>query len=64
MDIQVSDTESGEPLVMIFYYCFSSHSPNDITSCMIILMIWSGRRGRDRMVVGFTTTYVISAFHH
>ena len=23
-----------------------------------------GRRGRDRMVVGFTTTYAISTFHH
>jgi len=23
-----------------------------------------GRRGRDRMVVGFTTTYAISACHH
>jgi hypothetical protein len=23
-----------------------------------------GRRGRDRIVVGFTTTYVISAYHH
>jgi hypothetical protein len=23
-----------------------------------------GHRGRDRMVVGFTTTYVISAYHH
>jgi hypothetical protein len=23
-----------------------------------------GRRGRDRMVVGFTTAYVISAYHH
>jgi hypothetical protein len=23
-----------------------------------------GRRGRDRMIVGFTTTYVISAYHH
>jgi len=23
-----------------------------------------GRRGRDRMVVGFTTTCVISAYHH
>ena len=23
-----------------------------------------GRRGRDRMVVGFTTTYEISAYHH
>ena len=24
----------------------------------------SGRRGRDRMVVGFTTTYLISAYYH
>ena len=23
-----------------------------------------GRRGRDGMVVGFITTYVISAYHH
>jgi hypothetical protein len=24
----------------------------------------SGRRCRDRMIVGFTTTYAISAYHH
>ena len=23
-----------------------------------------GRRGRDHIVVGFTTTYAISAYHH
>jgi hypothetical protein len=23
-----------------------------------------GRRGRDHMVFGFTTTYAISAYHH
>jgi hypothetical protein len=23
-----------------------------------------GRRGRDRMVVGFITTYAVSAYHH
>jgi len=23
-----------------------------------------GRRGRDRMVVGFTTTYAISSYHY
>ena len=23
-----------------------------------------GRRGRDRMVIGFTTTYAIIAYHH
>ena len=27
-------------------------------------LLQAGRRGRDRMVVGFTTTCVISAFHH
>ena len=31
--------------------------------CLIIQMRWD-RRGRDRMVVGFTTTYAISAYHH
>jgi len=25
---------------------------------------YRGRRGRDRMVVKFTTTYAISAYHH
>jgi hypothetical protein len=28
------------------------------------VQVSSGRRGRDHMVVGFTTTYVISAYHH
>ena len=27
-------------------------------------MLDRGRRGGDRMVVGFTTTYEISAYHH
>jgi hypothetical protein len=39
----------------------------------IYLLLWSvqkknrknlGHHGRDRMVVGFTTTYAISAYHH
>jgi len=30
----------------------------------IIFQIWRDRRGRDRMVVRFTTTYAISAYHH
>jgi hypothetical protein len=28
-----------------------------------VILLWCGRRGRDRMVVGFTTTYAISAHH-
>ena len=27
-------------------------------------MQYKGRRGSDRMVAEFTTTYAISAFHH
>ena len=26
--------------------------------------VFGGRRGRDRMVIGFTTSYAISAYHH
>jgi hypothetical protein len=29
----------------------------------ILKFVW-GRRGRDRMVVGFTTTCAISAYNH
>ena len=28
------------------------------------IIILRGRRGRDRMVFGFTTTYAISAYYH
>jgi hypothetical protein len=27
-------------------------------------LFYLGRRGRDSMVVAFTTTYAISAYHH
>ena len=30
----------------------------------VTLKLTKSRRGRDRMVVGFTTTYAISAYHH
>jgi hypothetical protein len=37
--------------------------------CICILYVhdvskYGNRRGRDRMVVGFITTYAISAYHH
>jgi hypothetical protein len=32
--------------------------------CCYFFVIRSGRRGRDRMVVGFTTTCTISIYHH
>jgi len=31
---------------------------------MCLVQIFGGRHGRDRMVVRFTTTNVISAYHH
>jgi hypothetical protein len=37
---------------MNIYYCLYTKNQSD------------GRRGRDRMVVEFTTTRVISAYHH
>jgi len=30
----------------------------------VIYSLMGGRRGRDRMIVGFTTTYAINAYHH
>jgi hypothetical protein len=48
---------------------------SDIISCQMYIILkihcivcpslnWDGRRDRDRMVVGLTTTYAISAYHH
>ena len=43
-------------MYIVLYMSFITH---------VILCVW-GRRGRDRMVVGFKTTYAISgsAYHH
>ena len=30
----------------------------------VVILYYKRRRGRDCMVVGFTTTYAISAYHH
>ena len=37
-----------------------------VDNCILSLPIptYMGRRGRDHMVVGYTTTYAISAHHH
>jgi hypothetical protein len=36
---------------------------NATSNNISVILLWCGRRGRDRMVVGFTTTYAISAHH-
>ena len=55
-----------------FWYClwitsvFQRKKSCDIPDkwmTIIIITCWD-RRGRDRMVVGYTTTYAISAYHH
>jgi hypothetical protein len=38
-------------------------SSTELSNLNIHRYAW-GRCGRDRMVVGFTTTYAISAYHH
>jgi hypothetical protein len=35
-----------------------------INSISTFIFHFRGRRGSDRMVVGFTASYVISAYHH
>ena len=48
--------------------CISKYHSLADPKSQIILIIrvikLRGRRGRDRMVVEFTTTYAISAYHH
>jgi len=34
------------------------------TDFLCCIHLHEGRHGRDRMVVGFTTTHAISAYHH
>jgi len=38
--------------------------PIYISCLMFKFLMYTGRRGRDRMVVGFITTNAISAYHH
>jgi hypothetical protein len=46
--------------VIVFFYC----SFISVLSFVNQLLLCGGCRGRDHMVVGFTTTCVLSAYHH
>jgi len=50
-------------LATLFQNIESSHR---IRQCCLVIgvLIIKGRRGRDRMAVGFKTTYAINAYHH
>jgi hypothetical protein len=47
---------------MPLHDCFTKY--RQLLSVIIWLFHFRGRRCRDRMVVGFTTTYAISAYHY
>ena len=44
--------------IVIITFCPTKKTGSEISNLI------GGRRGRDRMVVGITTTYAISANHH
>ena len=50
-------SHSSATFILFFY------SPIDLF-VHILLTIKRGRHSRDRMVVGYLTTYAISAYHH
>ena len=57
---------SGSESVQVFFLsfiCIYIHCICTVVGDPIIKRE-EGRRGRDRMVVGFTTTYAIGAYHH
>jgi hypothetical protein len=59
----------GTYFLYLGYLCPSVHSQKYTFSTIIMVYkntyscLWD-RRGRDRMVFGFTITYAISAYHH
>jgi hypothetical protein len=44
--------------------CLYVSLSNTQKHCTLLCQMYRGRRGRDRIVVGFITTYSISAYHH
>jgi hypothetical protein len=53
-------------LVCPFENSFLTHFESSVSSSWrsVLYICTSFRRGRDHVVVGFTTTYAISAYHH
>jgi hypothetical protein len=48
----------------LFFGSDAAENPGPFTIHFNNLYLLKGRRSRDRVVVGFTTTYVISVYHH
>jgi len=55
-------------LLNVFYFVhrrqFNGHYYVVVNHYRNSLSWWRGRHGGDRIVVGFITTYAISAYHH
>jgi hypothetical protein len=49
--------------IKVDIYIFINHDMN-MQKVLDIFLRQRDRRGRDRIVVGFTTTYAISTYHH
>ena len=59
--------ESSTPILLSFLFIFNDKKIFIISSIFPLFIVFeliSIRRGRDRMVVGFTTTCAISAYHN
>jgi hypothetical protein len=50
--------------MVIICYLLSNSIEFEHNKYVAIPYLTGGRCGLDRMVVGFTTTYAISAYHH
>jgi len=65
---KLSASICGQTVPLSFSFSLYSYGTvviqNPITDNKIYISERIGHRGRDRMVVGFTTTYAISAYHH
>ena len=51
-------------MIIILNYCLWLPSSQHQWFGYWLHVQWRDRRGRDRMIVGFTTTYAISDYHH
>ena len=62
----ISLTISYKKIVVIKLIQSKKHSPlvPDFDTTLVLVVHSRGRRGRDRMVDGFTTTYAISTYPH
>ena len=50
---------------VIIKFCYAEKNTRLLKATNVIYVLFcQDRRDRDRMVVGFTTTYAISAYHH